>query len=161
MKLAIGKVQRRDDVIGHALVAQVVEHRKIHRAIGIGDMAPQCGSGLADMDHRAVAKGIALRQIEAAVGDDRSGIGPPDKAAAEDFRMQRAHERHGAPKRQADGDETLAQFGEHLVRQRRRPRAVDEPVDDGLRGNGLRHHVDTDLACPLGSSGELSAKPSG
>ena len=76
-----GKVQRRDHIVSHALGAQVGQNRKIHRAIRIGEIAAQRFSGRADIGHRAVAKNIALQQFEAAVGDLRSGIRPPDETA--------------------------------------------------------------------------------
>jgi hypothetical protein len=41
MNLAIAKMQRRDEIIGDALGAQIMQNRIIHEAIGIGESLPQ------------------------------------------------------------------------------------------------------------------------
>ena len=97
MNFTGGEVQRRNDVIGDAFLAQVPQYRKVHQTIRIGDAAPQRGPDLADTGHRAIAKRVALEQFEAAFGDDRSAIRPPHEAAADDLRMQCPYEHHGAP----------------------------------------------------------------
>ena len=141
VNLAVGEAQRRDHVIGNALGAQVVQDRIIKRTIGIGEPAAKRLAGFGNMRHRAVAKDVAIQQIETAVGDDRPGIRPPDETAADDLRMQGAHEHDGPPQRQAAGRQALTDFAQDLLRQRRRPRAVHQPVDHRLRAGGVHRAV--------------------
>ena len=151
VNVAVGEAQRRDHVVGDALGAQVVQDRIIKRAIGIGEPAAKRLAGFGDMRHRAVAKDVAIQQIETAVGDDRPGIRPPDETAADDLRMQGAHEHDDAPQRQAAGRQALADFAQDLLRQRRRPRAVHQPVDHrfACRRGPSRCHV-------IGLAGRIS-----
>src|SRR5580704_12425 len=137
MNLAVGEAQRRDHVVGDALGAQVVQDRIVHLTIGIGEPAAKGFAGRGNMRHRTVAKNVALQEIETAVRDHRPGIRPPDETAADDLRMQGAHEHDDPPKRQAASRQALAELAQDFLRQRRRPRAVHQPVDYRLRAGGV------------------------
>ena len=140
MNFAVGEAQRRYDVVGNTFLVQIVQDRIVKRAVGIGKAAAECLPGFDHVRHRAVAEHVALQKIERSLGDDGAGIGPPNEAASHDLRMQRADEHHSAPQRQSGRRQALAEFGQYFLRQRLRPRAVDEPIDDRLGGKREGFH---------------------
>jgi hypothetical protein len=137
---AVGENQQRDQIIGDALPPQIRQDRIIHDTAWICETAAQRHTGAAHFRHRTVAEYVAFQQFEAAVADHRILAGRPDETAADDFRMQGTDENDDARQRQAGRDQPLAEFGENILRQRLRPRAVDQPVDDRLRCGELRVH---------------------
>jgi len=59
-----------------------------------------------------------IEAVEGQLSDLDAGIGSPQKAAACHVRMQRAYEHGDSPERNPTSDETAAELGKHLVRQR-------------------------------------------
>jgi hypothetical protein len=80
-------MQRRPEVIGDALRAEVVQHRVIHLAVRIGKPASQRFAGIGDVHHRAFEEGPLLEQFEAAVADLGAGFRMPPETASDDLRM--------------------------------------------------------------------------
>jgi len=126
----IGKEQRQSHIIGHAFGTELLENREIHRAIRIGEPPAECSAGRVDASDRVFPE---LRRIEEPEPPFRNfdvGARPPYEAAPDDLRMQDVYKHGDPPQRNAASDEPLAQLGQYVLRQRRRSRAVYQPISN-------------------------------
>ena len=109
-----GEKKRQRDVVGDALGAHVVEERKTP-AFGIvqpiSDLPP---AAVKDRQRTLLNSGDSGKSKSAC--DDDLGALPPDEAAAENVRVQRADEDADAPERQAGLDQALAGLRHHRGR---------------------------------------------
>ena len=130
MNGAVGEKQRRCQIIGHSLRAEIRQYRKVHAAIRICKLAPDRAAGLVDTRDRTVEELRGFEDPEWGFRHLDFGAGPPDKTATHDLRMQSAHEHRDPPQRDTASDEPVGQLGQYLLRQRSRPGAVDQPVNN-------------------------------
>ena len=131
MHLAAHEQERQREVVGEPVAAQLGEHLELGGG-GVVDAATQLAAGGGDDVARAAQE---LGRAEDGVGRlldfDVGDAAPPGEAAADDARVQRAHERGDARHADAAGGELGGEAGQHLGRARCAGRAVDEPVADG------------------------------
>src|SRR6267154_1058220 len=64
MNGAVGKEQRRGQIIGHPLGAQLRQNRKVHDITRICKLAPDRTTGLIDTSNRIVAELCGLEELE-------------------------------------------------------------------------------------------------
>ena len=140
MDRAIEKRHRHRDVVGHAFGAHVVEERK-PLAVEVVHAAPHLDPLLEHDAKRALGEFGRVQDLEIDGADFDLLALPPDEVAAEDFRMQRADEDAEPRQRQAGIDQALADSGDHVGRGPRRPRAVDQPVEDTLEPGVLHGRI--------------------
>ena len=130
---AVGEEQRGGDIIRHPLGAELGEDREIHRALGIGQMAPERLSRVKDPGDGAleIFRGeheLGRRQIGL---DLRAGL--PDEASPQQLGMQGADEDADPGQRQAARDQPLAELSQYRRGVHGRSRPVDQPARHGPR----------------------------
>src|SRR5262249_51405728 len=81
-----------------------------------------------DAGDRTVAEKFGLKKRERRVGSLDLGPWPPEEPPTHDLRMQSAHVHGDPPQRNAASDEPLGQLSQYLLRLRRRPCAVNQPI---------------------------------
>jgi hypothetical protein len=64
MNGAVGKEQRRGQIVGHSLGAQIRQDWKVHNIIRICQLAPDRPTGLIDTSNRIVAELRGLEEVE-------------------------------------------------------------------------------------------------
>ena len=131
--LAAGERQRLDQVVAHALGAQLLDDRVVLRAISSLDPQADRLRRREHDPHRAAVVGLALEHGVVGVGDHHLLARAPEQALAHDVGVERAHEDRDPMQRQAARHQPLAQLGEHVLRRARATGAVDQPVDHGAR----------------------------
>ena len=129
---AIGEDQRKCDVIGRALRTQILQHQRVARGVLRQPMADHRG-GRDRGVQRARLEFLAVGKGEVGLAGLDTASAPPDEAAAEHVRMQRADKHAHPPKRNSGGHEPLADLGQHLLALKGRASAIDQPVDDVLQ----------------------------
>jgi hypothetical protein len=127
---AVGEMERRSKIVRRVFGQQLLQIRKVERAVGVGEPAPHRAAGRRHMRERVLAECRGVEELVGRLADDHLGARPSQKPAAHDLRMQGAHEHRHPPQGQVALDEALAHFAHHLMRLCRRASAVDEPGDD-------------------------------
>ena len=113
--LAAGEGQGLDQIVGHALEAQLVEDVEVVAAVRALDLAAHRLPGLEHVRHRAAPKGVGRKDIMAALRDLDRLAGPPDKPPAHDVRMEGAHEDGDPMQRQVASDQAIAQLAQKVL----------------------------------------------
>ena len=125
------KTERRGEIVRHALVAKSASIGKSRGTVGIGEPAAQGHAGVVDMHDRALEIFAAFQhRIGRGRNLDRF-VGLPGKAPPHRVRMERPHEHRRPIQRHPASDQAIAKLRHDGVGRRRRPRAVDQPLDDG------------------------------
>ncbi len=107
MDRAVAEDQRQREIVGHALVAQFRQHRKIDGVVR-RQPAPQLRPAGIDLRHRAVAELGGFIERERCLADLDAGVRAPFESPPHHLRMQRAHEDGDAPQRQPALDQARA-----------------------------------------------------
>ena len=134
MHLAVGEVERVDQIVGDAARRQLAQNDEIPGTIGIGEPAPDRPAGPDDRGQRALLVGVGGQEVVGGIGDLDAGLGLPEEAPAHDVRVQGAHEHRDPVERQAGRDQAPAELGQEILRLADPVRAIDQPVDHRLDG---------------------------
>ena len=130
---AVGGQQRQRDIIGDAFGCACRRRTESVWLSRIVDPRSDLAL-LAEHDRqRTVDEFRRIQEIKIGRADGDLGARPPDEIAAENIRMQGADEDADPPQRQAGPTRRSHISATIMRRARRRPRAVDHPVDDVLQ----------------------------
>src|SRR5215831_9018692 len=132
MNIAVGKYQRRGQIIRDPFVLQLPEHRKIDGAIGVCKAPPDSHAASVNLSDGTTPEFRGLKQVKWSLSYVDAGSRTPNEPTAHNVWLQRAHEYSYPPERNATLDQPVTQLCDHLIGLHCRSRASDEPIHNRL-----------------------------
>jgi hypothetical protein len=130
----IGEPQWLDEIVGDPLGPEFLDDAEISRAARIGEAAADRSVPAHDQRDRAREIAFGPEKLVGRFADLHLLPWPPEKAAAHNVGVQRAHEYRDPVQRQAARREPLAERRVHVLRSAQGRRAIDQPLDDPADG---------------------------
>src|SRR5215813_9517539 len=114
MDIAVGKYQRRRQIIRDPFVLQLPEHRKIDGAIGVCKSPPDRHPASVNLSDGTTPEFRSLNQVKWSLSYVDAGSRTPNEPTAHNLWVQRAHEYCYPPERNATLDQPVTQLCDHL-----------------------------------------------